>query len=128
VVFGLLHVNDTAPKVPGVSVPRGQEHLINKLEAGQLQAVVDAISAAVEPKLETPTAADSVLVEVKLTNGTNLKYKWWMLNRRGKDLLPIFQHVFGGPRVITPTRLYQSIRTLRLIPKDLAELMRRLQA
>ncbi len=128
VVFGLLHENDTAPKVPGVSVPRGQEHLLNKLEAGQLQSIVDAISVAVEPKLGTLTAADSDLVEVELTSGVKLKYKGWMLTRRGKDLLQNFQDTFGGPKIITLPRLYQSIRTLRMIPKDLAELMRQLQA
>jgi predicted ATPase len=126
VVFAVLVDQGTAPSVDGVSVPQGQEHLIRTLPAPQLQAIVSAVQAAVEPSTNGRQSSDTQ--EVSFTNGMKVGYPEWMITHRGHDLLPIYQRVFGGPGILSLPRLQRAFKRVRLVPSELADLMASLQS
>jgi predicted ATPase len=127
VVFGLLMEEKKAPAIRNVNLTPGDEHRLRTLQASSLQLVVDYIAQQVERVMGTLTADEKVTALVAFTAGVGLKYPTWMLTKPGHELLPIYQKVFG-PTVITPPRLENSLRRVRLIPNELAEIMARLQA
>lgn len=128
VVFCLLSSVGRAPSVSGLTISIGDEHLIRELPELTLLSIVTAVTCSVEPLLANPSAADTQRRAVAFTNGKNVDYPAWTLDRRGHDLLPVFQAAFGGAGLINPPRLAQAIRRLRLIPVELADIFDALQA
>lgn len=128
VVFCLLSSAKRAPVIDGLQVSAGDEHLIREQPESLLGAIVDAIDAEVRPLLPNFGSADAVKRAVTFTRGVQVQYPAWMLDRRGHDLMPLFQQAFGGSAVITPPRLEQSMRRLRLIPVEIADIFDRLQS
>ncbi|MBF6025112.1 AAA family ATPase [Lysobacter niastensis] len=126
-VYGLLSALDCAPHVPGVALSLGDEHLIRALDAKNLQAIVDTIADKVQGSLDCLAESDLNRRQVVFTSGLSCSYPAWMLDRRGHDLLPAYQAVFGGASRVSPPNLLRSLRRVRLVPRELAELMRRLQ-
>jgi hypothetical protein len=126
VVFSILIEEKKAPSLPNISVTRGDEHLLRTLPGSVLQSVVDYVAQKIEPALNALTSGDRTPTPVKFTNEVELNYPAWMLNRRGHDLLSVYQGVFGQP-IITPPRLEKSFRRVRLVPTELAEIMSQLQ-
>lgn len=127
VVFGVLKDQGTAPSIPSISISRGEEHRIRQLSGPQLQDIVNAITSRVESSLPGLTSTEKVLHAVQFTNGASAQYPEWTINRRGHDLLPVYQSVFGGPGIVSPPRLDRSLRRVRLIPKELADIFDALQ-
>lgn len=127
VVFVALIALGTAPTVDGATVSEGTEHVLRTCDSAVLQRIVDAIATLVEPHLGAITAAEKARQEVRFTIGLTLQYPAWVLERRGHDLLPSLQSAFGGPSAITPPRMISAFKRLRLIPSELAAVMRRLQ-
>jgi hypothetical protein len=111
----------------GISISSGDEHLIRTLPQTKLQKIIEFLQSQIEPVLPNLTASDKTMQLVKFTNGLEAEYPNWMINRRGHDLLPVYQSKFQGPRIVTPPRLMKVLQRVRLIPKDLAELMAALQ-
>ena len=126
VVIGVLMEEKKAPFLPKIALTPGDEHRLRSLPASALQDVVDYIGQQVEPALGMLASEETAPVSVMFTNGVELKYPAWMLTKRGHDLLPVYQKVFGQT-VITPPKLENSFRRVRLIPIELAEIMARLQ-
>jgi hypothetical protein len=126
VVFGVLIEEKKAPSIPNVTVTPGDEHRLRTLPASALQGVVNYVAQQVEPVLGALTIGDKALVKVTFTNGLELDYPAWMLARRGHDLLPIYQQVFGQATIVPP-KLERSFRRVRLVPIELAEIMSQLQ-
>jgi hypothetical protein len=126
VIFGVLIGERQAPGVPVTTITPGDEHLIRSLPASTLQAVVDFVRGKIEPTLGLLTAAETAKVNVNFTNGVTLEYPEWMLTKKGHELLPAYQGVFGQG-IITPPKLDQSFRRVRLVPIELAEIMAKLQ-
>ena len=127
VVFGVLLDAGTAPLIAGVSISRGDEHQIRSMPEPELQAIASAILSMVEKKLLGLTNAEQTLRAVTFTNAKTVNYPAWMIDRRGRDLLQLYQAVFGGPSVISARRLEKSLRRVRLVPVELADIMNRLQ-
>ena len=127
VVFAVLLDQGTSAAVAVTSVTQGDEHTLRLLDNDNLQKIVDGIQSVVEKKLSSLTPQDKVHIAVSFTNGKAVKYPTWMLERRGHDLLPIYQSAFGGPGVISPPRLYRALKRVRLIPSELAEILHGLQ-
>ncbi len=127
VVFGVLLDQGTAPTLPRVSISQGDEHRLRTMTKAELRVIVDAIRAQVEPAIHNLTAAELTTRAVSFTNGQIIEYPKWMIDRRGHDLLPLYQSVFGGTRVISSPRLYRSLRRVRLIPTELLDIMEKLQ-
>ena len=125
-VFGVLIDERKAPLLPNVTVTSGDEHLLRTLPAVDLQRIVDHVAQCIEPALGALSGGEKAVTFVRFTNGTELNYPGWMLTRRGHDLLPIYQRIFGQ-MTITPPRLEKSFRRVRLIPIELADIMSRLQ-
>jgi len=66
---------------------------------------------------------------VEFTNGKKLKYPGWMIDRRGHDLLSVYQSTLGRPgNVITPPELRRMLQRVRLIPVELLQIMKDLQS
>ncbi len=126
IVLGVLIDEKKAPSLPNITVALGDEHLLRAMPAAVLQSVVDYVAQQVEPALGTLSSSEKGLTPVTFTTGVELKYPTWMLTRRGHDLLPIYQSVFGQA-IITPPKLEKSIRRIRLVPTELAEIMVKLQ-
>jgi energy-coupling factor transporter ATP-binding protein EcfA2 len=128
VIFALLLEQGTAPVIPGVSVSTGDEHLVRSLSKTQLQAILEGIRRIVEPTLQNLLPTETALQSVMFTNGVAIEYPVWMLNRRGHDLLPIYQSIGGGAGVVSPPRLNKSLRRVRLIPVELVEILETIQS
>jgi hypothetical protein len=116
----------SAPLLPNISVTPGDEHLLRALPEHVLQSIVDHVAQQVAPKLSNLSPGEQALTLVEFTNGVKLRYRNWMLSRRGHDLLPIYQKGFGQ-NLMTPPKLEKKFRRVRLIPVELAEIMLRLQ-
>ncbi len=127
IVFALLLDQGTAPTIPTLPVSQGDEQRIRTLDQPLLQQIVEAISSKVEPAITNLTAAERNLQPVTFTNGRTVQYPGWMIDRRGHDLLPVYQSVLGGAGVISPPRLFRSLRRVRMIPTELADVMDTLQ-
>ena len=127
VVFCLLSSAQRAPSVNGLQISTGDEHLIREQPEAALSAIVAAVAAIVQPLLPDLKEEETHTRVITFTNLSRARYPAWMLDRRGHDLMPVFQKAFGGPAVINPPRLEQSIRRLRLIPAELADIFDRLQ-
>jgi ABC-type dipeptide/oligopeptide/nickel transport system ATPase component len=126
-VFDILLDQGTAPPVTGINISAGDEHRIRTLTEVELQNIVAAARAMIEPTIPGLNSAELAPQAVSFTNGKTVEYPGWMINRRGHDLLPLYQSVFGGPGIISPPRLYKSLRRVRLIPTELADIMDKLQ-
>jgi ABC-type Mn2+/Zn2+ transport system ATPase subunit len=126
VVFGVLIEEQRAPPLPNIAVTLGDEHRLRTASVSILQSVVDFVVQQVEPALGALTGTEKALAVVKFTNGIELNYPRWMLTKRGHDLLPIYQKIFGQT-AITPPKLEKSFRRVRLVPIELADIMSRLQ-
>ena len=127
VVFCLLSSAKRAPSVEGLNISTGDEHLIREQPEKVLTAIVAAIVAEVQPHIQNLQHGETLTRTVKFTKGVEAQYPVWILDRRGHDLMQLFQKAFGGSGVITPPRLEQSLRRLRLIPVELADIFDRLQ-
>lgn len=127
VVFGALIELGTASSLLGTSISLGNEHLIRALPENELQSIVDGVQRLIEPHLHGVTAAEQTKQPVRFSNGKQVHYPNWIISRRGHDLLPTYQAAFGGPGAISPPKLLKSFQRVRLLPVELAELMRKLQ-
>lgn len=127
VVFGLLIETRSAPNLNGVPHKIGDEHKIRNLPPTALQSIVDFIRNRVEPELQHLRSEEAATQTVEFTTGQAVSYPNWMIDRRGHDLLITFQSIFGGPTVVSPPRLTQSLQRVRLIPKELAHTFSSLQ-
>ncbi|WP_157139451.1 AAA family ATPase [Achromobacter piechaudii] len=127
VVFCLLSSAKRAPSVDRLQISTGDEHLIRAQPEAVLSEIVATIGAIVLPRIPNLTEVEKQTRVVTFTNGSQVRYPAWMLDRRGHDLMSIFQSAFGGAAVINPPRLDLSIRRLRLIPTELADIFQRLQ-
>jgi len=126
VIFGVLIEEKKAPSLQGVSLTAGDEHRLRSLPASTLQDVVNYIAKQVEPELGTSADHDKAQIPVSFTNGVVLDYPAWMIVKRGRDLLIVYQKIFGH-KIIIPPKLEKSFRRVRLVPLELAEIMGRLQ-
>jgi predicted ATPase len=127
VVYCVLLSAKQAPKVDGLTISIGDEHLIRQLPEATLTAIVTTIASHVSRHINNLQESEAVTRTVEFTNGARVKYPAWMLDRRGHDLLQSFQNAFGGSKIINPTRLEENLRRLRLIPVELADIFDRLQ-
>jgi hypothetical protein len=127
VIFGILLDEGNTPAVAGMSISRGDEHLLRTMPEADLQEILNAIRAKVEPSISHLTPAETATCKVSFTNGKSIEYPQWMINRRGHDLLSLYQLVFGGVKVISPPRLRGSMHRVRLVPTELADIMASLQ-
>ena len=129
VVYALLNEEGTARPVQGVSISRGDEHLIRGMSQASLQLIADAVLNRVEQTLMlgqfSPT--QSIRQTVTFTSGISLQYPNWMFTWQGHDLLAKFQSCFGGHQVIQLPRLYKQFRRVRLVPTELVTLMQDLK-
>ncbi|MBS0379002.1 MAG: ATP-binding protein [Proteobacteria bacterium] len=129
-VFGLLCENGTAAALlGGTRAPeQGNEHEIREYSESELQAVIAAMRALIEPKLNPIiTARETDEVAVHFINGRSVKYPRWMIDRNGHGLLPQYQSILGGNKVVTPPALRRMMRRVRMIPSEFVSLMKALQ-
>jgi ABC-type Mn2+/Zn2+ transport system ATPase subunit len=125
VIFGVLNDESIAPSLIRLITP-GDEHRLRALSVSDLQSIVEYVTQQVEPRLGILAGEETKTEAVRFTNDVELQYPNWMLTRRGKDLLPIYQTVFGQA-LITPPKLEKSFRRVRLVPIELVEIMSQLQ-
>lgn len=113
--------------VPIAGVGVGTEHIMRTHKPEQLQSIVDFIETSISGELGPLSTSEKTRVTVSFTNGIRVEYPNWMITRRGHDLLPMYQKVLGGPKVINPPRLLNAFRRVRLIPLELAKILHKLQ-
>lgn len=125
IVYTLLMEENRAQSILGLNLTSGDEHLLRSQPENVLQAIVDAITDAVERS--NPKFSGQQTSTVNYTTGQNIKYPQWVLDHRGHDLLPVMQLAFLGPQHLNPRRLIKCLRRCRMIPVELAELMKKIQ-
>lgn len=124
-IFALLLEHGSAPKLARALISVGDEHQIRSLPSAQLQEITDAISAQI--KLQKPELDAQSSVAISYTNGTKIAVPEWFVKSRGHDLLKTVQDTWGGPHIVTPPKLILTMRRVRLIPIELAQLFSSLQ-
>ncbi|MEH2546605.1 energy-coupling factor transporter ATP-binding protein EcfA2 [Bradyrhizobium sp. AZCC 2262] len=125
VIFSLLVEEGTAPMVPNLQITAGDEHLLRTMSRAVLQSIADEICArmfATEQSL-----AGAAMVQVGYTTGQTVTVPKWVVDKRGHDLLPIAQRAFGGHRLVNQVRLIKALKRCRLVPVDVARLLREVQ-
>lgn len=127
IVLGLLVEDGRAPMQIARSITQGNEHRIRLLPVEEMQEWVAMTRVIIEPSLEL-SEGDFAEVPVEFSNGVVLKYPRWMLSRRGKDLLVVYQKLLGGPSALSPLRLRKMWRRVRLVPKELAQVLHEIQS
>ena len=127
VLYAALSVAGKAPAVPNIAITSGDEHRLRSLRIIELQAVLDAIRSMVEPLTAEDMATDTTPTPVVFTNGRTVNYPSWMLNNRGHELLSVYQTILGAA-VVNRATLEKSLRRVRLLPNELADLLVTLQS
>jgi predicted ATPase len=128
-IYGLLLEAGRAPAIQAVKIEKGDEHLIRELGQAQLQSVVDIVCAQIAPSLPNHLAQKQALKSVEFTNGTTVKYPTWTLEAKGHELLPLCQSVFSGStNLITPPNLRRMFQRVRLVPRELLQILKDLQS
>jgi predicted ATPase len=125
-VFAALILKGKAPPVAGLSITPGDEHRLRSCNQQQLQSVVDAIVQIVEPTIAGLKTTDRLPRVVAFTNGTTLTYRVWLLERQGHSLFQIYQAAFTSAVMGRPA-LLQMWRRVRMVPIELATILRQLQ-
>jgi energy-coupling factor transporter ATP-binding protein EcfA2 len=131
VVYAALLEADKAPAVSGITVKKGSEHELGALPQSDLQRIADEVLGLVDRALRAGGVASATPTrEVEFTNGIKVRYFEWMFTYRGHDLLAKFQYALDSSRAqtIQYEKLNLALRRVRLIPKELAQVMRELQA
>jgi energy-coupling factor transporter ATP-binding protein EcfA2 len=126
VIFGLLVEEGTAPTISNLKITAGDEHLLRTMSSTVLQSIADAICTqmvATEQSL-----AGGAFLQVGYTTGQTISVPKWVAEKRGHDLLPIAQRAFGGHRLVNQVRLTKAFKRCRLVPADMARLLRDVQA
>jgi AAA15 family ATPase/GTPase len=115
------------PALKSRGIHQGDEHKIIELSQHDLQGIADEILAQVSSLISRSFPLDAELEKVEFINGKILEYPKWLLNEKGKALLPKFQECFGGPGKISPQFLITAMKRTAMIPKSLEELFNKLQ-
>lgn len=104
-----------------------QEYRIKSFDQQELQTIANEILKEVENELTNLSTEDKQITEISYMNGKSIKVPKWLLLKRGKDLLPIFQNKFGGGRIINNKNLTENYTRVGFIPNDLVDLFKELQ-
>jgi energy-coupling factor transporter ATP-binding protein EcfA2 len=125
VIFALLSEDGRAPVVPGVAITSGDEHLLRIKDSRTLQAIADVICSELEAA--EPSLSCFPKIAIAYTAGQVIQVSDWIVSHRGHDLLPKMQRTFGGHGLVNQVRLRKAMRRCRLIPVELAVLLREIQ-
>jgi len=124
IIYALLNEEGKAPAIDGLTISRGEEYRIRDCSQEDLQKIINSILENVKSKYSEINVNPQTRVD--FTNGSMANYPVWFLNERGHDLLSMCQCCFGS-KLITPPKLRNKLRVIRLIPKGLAEIMHKIQ-
>ncbi|GGG28015.1 AAA family ATPase [Hymenobacter glacieicola] len=129
-IFVLCAGNRIPDSIPKYGFTSGDEEKIKGFTQIQLQDISDKILEIVENNLPSKllplTSHDKEIIDTEYSKGIVLRYPRWFLEKRGKDLLGVFQQQFGP--TIDHRSLTLAFKRLDLIPKDLISLFQNLQA
>ncbi len=120
VVYALWLEASQAPVVHGLTISIGDESGFRIMSQVQLQSIVDAVVAEISALC---VGYDFSTVDIEYTNGIVLKYPHWLVNERGKDLLVKFQGLKLGPKNFNCKELLTCYRRVRMVPKELADIL-----
>lgn len=125
-LYGLLLQNNSAPNVEKLSITSGNEHLLRVETSDNLQRIIDKICSIIESSNRKLKHSGKFFCQY--TSGQCVEIPQWVAELKEHDLLAIAQASFGGPKLITPPRLLQSMRRVRLTPADLAKVLSSIQS
>jgi hypothetical protein len=126
-VLLLLYSRNQALPVPGVNVPHGREAYVRCLPDDQLQQIADAVLNKGEALLTNLLSDEKNTEEVVFVNGKRLRYPHWFLYRDDKEIEETFRKAFGQ-HLIRTDWLLRSYVTLNMVPQDLLDLFKTVQA
>ncbi|WP_162800462.1 ATP-binding protein [Acidibrevibacterium fodinaquatile] len=124
IIYARLNGEGKAPAIEGVNISRGEEYRIRDLGEEDLQKIINKILNDMKSKI---CRVDDGERQVKFTNGKTLSYPVWFLEKRGHDLLNLCQICFCA-NLIIPRELISKLHVIRMIPKELAEIMHKIQS
>ncbi len=123
-----LYLWDEPPTVSGVHLPRGQGAYIRDLPEGDLQSIAAVILGQVESSTATDLGnGDRTTEEAVYANGKRLRYPRWFLYGDDHKIEREFPKVFGYKQ-LNRTSLLRSYATSNMVPRELLELLREIQA
>jgi hypothetical protein len=108
------------------SISRGEQRSLLSLPNAELQAIADAVCAAVVPHLGPLASGEDILEPVSFVDGRTLLYPRWLLNRNGHALEGSFFAAFG--KAGSKKDLTLALEMAPLISKDIADLFQRIMA
>ncbi|MCB0713110.1 MAG: ATP-binding protein [Ignavibacteriae bacterium] len=100
---------------------------MKELNALELQSVINAIVESLSKEMFGETEIDKSLQDVRYQPSLILKYPKWFLSSKGKNFLGPLRKIYNA-RSITFDSLLTSYPMVGLIPNDLIEVLRKIQA
>ncbi len=110
----------------------GEEYKLKSFDIVKLQELANEVFLKIQqlmPKYfpDFNEEVENAKVKVVFTNGIELDYPKWFLDRRGKTLLnQVYNELFTSP-IINFTTLFKALRKINFIPVDMANLFIELQ-
>lgn len=126
-VWVTLHLQDEAFAVTSVEVPRGRSSHVRDLPENLLQQIANAVLRKVESSLTHLDNDEKTEEKIVFANGKLLSYPRWFLYRDDKEIIRKFREAFGY-RQLTAEKLLRGYATLNMVPQDLTDLLRAIQA
>ena len=125
-VWVFLHLENKAPAIEGITVPRGRSGYVRDLPDIQLQKIADSLFNMVERTIPDLASKETVRQAISFANGKRLQYPQWFLRRDDKKIKELFQKKFGYH--LTNEKLLGSYATLNMVPTELLLVFKTIQS
>ncbi|MBD3630317.1 ATP-binding protein [Cyclobacterium sp.] len=133
IIYAALIDKEKHNEVIDVGLAVGEEYKLKSMSNEELQKVCDAIFKKTVPLLKKyfsdfNEVEEIVTQKIKFTNGIELDYPVWLINRRGKTLLhQVYNELFTSP-VINFKTLFKALKKVNFIPEDIIYLLENLRS
>jgi predicted ATPase len=121
IVFATMLGTKKPIKIEGIEIHIGEETRLASLGQDQLQTIANEVISQIKPFIEI-AEMDST-VKVQFVNDVTLEYPEWLLRKRGKDLMGVFQQKMS-PNIKHPN-LIASLKRTGMIPVDLLQVLQK---
>ncbi|MEX0684356.1 MAG: DUF4435 domain-containing protein [Balneolales bacterium] len=127
IVYAALIDKEKHNEILNLGLSVGEEYKLKTMNRKALQEVSDVIFEKALPILskhfsDFNQTEETKTIPVRFTNGIELDYPKWVLNRRGKTLLhQVYNELFTSP-IINYKTLFKALKKINFIPVDIVEL------
>ncbi|MEK6152079.1 AAA family ATPase [Flavobacteriaceae bacterium 3-367] len=132
-IYAALIDKEKHKDILNIGLTLGEEYKLKSMPNTDLQKICDIVFAKTLPLMpkyfsDFNEEEETITVPVKFTNGIELKYPKWLINRRGKTLLnEVYNELFTSP-LINFSTLFKAHKKINFTPEDISTLFKELQS